>query len=84
MNLREHVVDDMVFNDTVEDVTTDETEFTVYRGSSSLDESPVLGLVMGRFRVCVVEICDGNCYRLVLLFPDQKTESVPIQWFIHK
>lgn len=56
-------MDDVVLDDAVEDVATDETEIAVDGGSRSLDESPVLGLVVRCLRVSVVEISDGNCNR---------------------
>lgn len=63
-NLREHVVDDVVLNDAVKDVAADEAEFTVDGRGSALDESPVLGLVVRRLRVGVMEVCDGDYSKL--------------------
>lgn len=56
----EHVVDDVVLNDTVEDVATNEAKVAVDCGSSALDESPVVGLVVRRLLVCVVKVGDGD------------------------
>lgn len=58
------MVDNVVLNDAVEDVAADETEFPVHGRGSALDESPVLGLVVGRLRVSVVEVCDSDYNKL--------------------
>jgi hypothetical protein len=67
-NLREHVVNNVVLDNAVEDVATDETKFAVNSGSSSLDEGPVLGFVVRCVRVSVVEICDGDYFRSASVF----------------
>ena len=64
MDLREHVVDHVIFNDTVKDVATDEAKVAIDSASSTLDESPFFGLVMRSLWVGVVKVCDSNCSRL--------------------
>lgn len=59
-NAWEHVVDDVVLNDTVEDVATDEAKVAVNSGSSALDEGPVLSLVVRCVLVCVVKVGDSD------------------------
>ena len=59
--LREHVVDNVVFNDAVENVAADESEVTVNSGCCTLEESPLVCFVVGSILVSVVEIGNGNC-----------------------
>lgn len=59
-NLREHVVDDVVFDDTVEDVAADEAKVAVDGGSSSLDESPLVGLVVHSLGMGMVQVGDSH------------------------
>lgn len=60
VNLREHVVHNVVLDDAMEHVAADEAKITVDGGRSALDESPVLRLVMRCLLVGVVKIGDGN------------------------
>lgn len=60
-HLREHVVNNVVLDNAVEDVATNEAKLAVDGGSSALNESPFLGLVVRGLRVSVVEVRDGNC-----------------------
>lgn len=60
-DLREHVVNNVVLDNTVEDVTADEAELTIDGRSSALDKSPVLGFVVGRILMGVVKVCNSNC-----------------------
>jgi hypothetical protein len=60
MNLREHVVHNVVLDDAMEHVAADEAKVTVDGGGSALDESPILGLVMRGLLVGVVKIGDSN------------------------
>lgn len=75
MDLREHVVNDMVLDYTVEDVAADEAEFSVHGGSSTLDESPFLGFVVGSLWVSVVKVSDGNCNVSILEYFEINTQS---------
>lgn len=52
------VVQNVGLNDTVEDVTADETEVTIDGGGGSTGEVPDLGLVVGEGGVGVLE--EGN------------------------
>lgn len=61
LDLREHVVDNVVLNDAVENVTADEAKVTVHGGGSTLDKSPLVGLVVRGLWVGVVKVGDGNC-----------------------
>lgn len=61
LNVREQVVDNVVLDDAVEEVTPRETKLAVDCRESALDESPVLRIVMGNLHVGVMQICDGNC-----------------------
>ena len=60
MDLREQVVNDVLLNDTVENVLANETELAVNSGESTLDVGPALGGVVRKLGVVVVEVGDGN------------------------
>lgn len=64
LHLREHVVNNVVLNDAVEDVATNETEFAIDSRGGALNEGPVLGLVVRRIRMSVMQIGDGDYDRL--------------------
>lgn len=59
-DLREHVVDNVVLNDAVEDVAADETKVTVDGGHGALDEGPLVCLVVLGIFMRVVKVRDGN------------------------
>ena len=65
LNLREHVVYDVVLDNAVEDVTADESELAIDCGCSALGEGPVLGFVVSCFRVSVVKVGNSNYGELV-------------------
>jgi hypothetical protein len=54
-------VNNVVLNDTVEDVAADKAKVTVNGGGSALDEGPLISLVVLGLGVSVVEVGDGNC-----------------------
>lgn len=56
------VVEDMCFDDTVEQVATDETELTIDSSSGSADKVPFFGSVVGERWVGMLEEGDGNCF----------------------
>jgi uncharacterized membrane-anchored protein len=55
----EQVVNDVVVNDFVEEVASDEAESTVDGTKGTLDEGPSVLIVMRNVRVGVVKV--GNC-----------------------
>lgn len=59
-NVADVVVQDVSFDDAVEDVATDETKVTVNSGSSTTGKVPNLRLVVGESRVGVLKEGDGN------------------------
>jgi hypothetical protein len=59
-NLREDVVNNVVFDDAMEDVATNEAKLAINSGESALGVSPGVGLVVCRFRMSVVEVCDSD------------------------
>lgn len=66
-------MNDVVLDNAVEDVTANEAEFTVNGGHGALDESPVLGIVVSRILVGVVQIGDGNYAYCQFLMPNPHT-----------
>jgi hypothetical protein len=60
VHLREDVMHDMVLNDAVEDVASNEAEFTVHSGHGAFLVSPGTVFVMRRVWVRVVQVGDGN------------------------
>lgn len=59
-NIREKVVNNVVLNDAVEQVATNEAEFSVHSCEGALDKGPVLSLVVGDLHVSVVEVGNGD------------------------
>jgi hypothetical protein len=59
-DLREEVVNNVLLNDTVEEVLSDEAKLTVDSGESSLDVGPALSGVVRELGVVVVEVGNGN------------------------
>jgi hypothetical protein len=59
-NVREHVMNNVVLNDAMEDVAANEAKFTIDGRSGTLDESPVVGLVVRSILVGVVKVSDRN------------------------
>jgi histidinol phosphatase-like PHP family hydrolase len=51
----------MVLNDAVEDVAANEAKFTVNSRKGTLDESPLVCLVVRRLGMSVVQVGNGNC-----------------------
>ena len=64
-NLREHVVNNVVLNNAVEDVTANEAKIAVHSGGCTLDESPVVSLVVRSLGVSVVKVSNSDCGELV-------------------
>jgi hypothetical protein len=60
VHLREDVMHDMVLNDAVEDVAANEAKFTVNSRKGTLDESPLVCLVVRRLGMSVVQVGNGN------------------------
>ena len=54
------VVEDVSLDNSVKNVATDETEFTIDGGSSSPSESPNLRSIVGEGRIGVLEVGDGH------------------------
>jgi hypothetical protein len=63
-NLREHVVDNVVLNDTVEDVASNEAKFTVNSRKRALDKRPVVGIVVSGLLMGVVQVGNSNYSRI--------------------
>lgn len=59
-NLGEQVVNNVVVDDLVEEVTTDEAETAVNGREGTLNESPCIRIVVGYRRVSVVQVGNGN------------------------
>jgi hypothetical protein len=53
-------VNNVVLNDAVEDVATDEAKLAINGGKSALSVGPIVCLVVRSFRVGVVEVSNGN------------------------
>jgi hypothetical protein len=60
-NAAEKVMDDMVINNFVEEVATDETSCAVNCSQRSFGIGPSLCGVMWNGRVSVLKVCDSNC-----------------------
>jgi hypothetical protein len=54
------VVEDVGLDDAVEEGATDETKFTIDCGSSSASICPGLCVIVGKGRIGVLEVGDGN------------------------
>jgi hypothetical protein len=59
--LREKVVDDVVLDDAVEEVTANEAKLPVDRGEGALNEGPAARLVVRDLKVSMVQVGDGHC-----------------------
>jgi hypothetical protein len=59
-DLGEQVVNNVVVNDLVEEVTTDEAKPAVNGGEGTLDEGPCLRIIVGHRRVGVVQVSNSN------------------------
>lgn len=53
-------MNDVLLNDTVENVLANETKLAVNSGESTLDVGPAFGGVVRKIGVVVVEVGDGN------------------------
>ena len=53
-------MNDVVLDDAVENVAADETEVTVDSGCCALEESPLVGFVVGSLRMGVMKIRNGD------------------------
>jgi hypothetical protein len=85
-DLRKHVVDNVILNNAVEDVASNEAKFTVDGRQSALDESPVISVVMSSILVCVVQVCNSNCgiISIYISLFRRGPSNLPIQWFIQR
>jgi hypothetical protein len=54
------MVNDMGVDDTVEQVAADEAKVSVSGCERTLDEGPVLGIIMRQLRVVVVQVGDSD------------------------
>lgn len=75
------VVEDVSFDDSVEDVTADETEITVDGGSGATGKVPHLRLVVGEGGVGVLEISDSHYpsqFSCLFLFLDGRELTKPV------
>lgn len=59
-NIREQVVNNVVLDDAVEQVATNEAKLSVHGCEGALDKGPVLSLVVRHLHVSVVEVSDGD------------------------
>jgi hypothetical protein len=59
-HVREDMMNDVVLNDAMEDVATNEAKLAINGGESALCISPSVGIIMSRFRMSVVKICNCN------------------------
>ena len=62
---REYVVNNVIFDDTMEEMATDEAEISINSRQSTLLVGPGFVLVVWNLGMRVVEICDCNCKRYV-------------------
>jgi hypothetical protein len=53
-------MEDMGFDDSVEERTTDETEFAIDCCSSAASEGPGMRIIVRKSRVSVLKVRDGN------------------------
>ena len=53
-------MNDVVLNDAMENVAADEAEITVDSGCGALEESPLVGFVVGSLRVSVMKIRNSD------------------------
>ena len=53
-------MNDVVLDDAVENVAADEAEVTVDSGCCALEESPLVGFVVGSLRMGVMKIRNGD------------------------
>lgn len=58
------MVEDVGFNDTVEELPSDEAEFTVDSSGGTTSEVPGPGVVVRESGVSVLEVGDGNWKRI--------------------
>lgn len=59
-NLGEQVMNDMIINDLVEEVASNEAESSVNSTKGTLDKGPRILIVMRDIRMSVVQIGNGN------------------------
>ena len=59
------VVQDVCFNDAVEQLAANEAEFAINRCCGSTGVGPGFGVVMWQSRIGVLKVSDGNCTTLV-------------------
>ncbi len=59
-SIREQMVHNVVLDDTMEEVATNKTKFSVDCGQGTLDEGPTVSLEVRHLHVSVVKIRDGN------------------------
>jgi hypothetical protein len=59
-NCRDIVMEDMGFDDSVEERTTNETEFAIDCCSSAASEGPGMRIIVRKSRVSMLKVRDGN------------------------
>lgn len=60
-NRRDEVVQDVRFDDAVQEMATDKAELAIDGRSSSTGKVPGFSGVVGKRWISVLEVCDGNC-----------------------
>ena len=53
-------MDNVVLNDTMKQVATNEAEVSVNRSKSTLDECPVLCIKVRHIGMSMMQVCNGN------------------------
>lgn len=56
------MVNDVMVNDVMEEMTANKAEITVNGGEGALDKGPAVGFEVGDIRVGVVQVGDGDCF----------------------
>lgn len=59
-------MENMGFDDAVEEVPTDESKLTIYRSGSTANKVPRVRFVMGKRRIGVLEKGDGHLWVLLV------------------
>jgi hypothetical protein len=79
-------VDNVVLDDAVENVASDEAKFTVNGRQRALCVRPLIGLVVSGVGVGVVEIRNRDLSKISFYFQKitNRTRDLPIQWFIQR
>jgi hypothetical protein len=78
------VVENVGFNDTMEETAADETEFTIDCCSGSTNIVPAFRGVVGKRGVSVLEVRDGNWKSLMIVGFQVSRIHIPSQWFTQR